>query len=144
MSTSGHQLLPGAAVSYLITHLLPLTYILTPNLPEARLLLESSNSSVPSEIDNIHDAIEIARALHKLGPKYILLKGGHSPYKKVGKYDYWCAKTEEEREVIVDVLFDGNEAVLIASPYIHSQNTHGTGCSLACTHRLTHTIGSHH
>src|ERR1700761_8949477 len=78
VSTSGAQLLPEDAVETLIQHLLPLTTVLTPNLPEARLLLKTAGVTY-EEPQKPGDLIRIANSLQQLGPKYVLLKGGHIP-----------------------------------------------------------------
>lgn len=75
--------------------------------------------------------LEVAKALQAHGPKNVLLKGGHSPFRKIAN-EYHTAENDGQKEVVVDVLVSGTEVVLIESPYINSKNTHGTGCSLAC------------
>lgn len=127
VSTSGAQLLPQDAVKVLCKELLPITAILTPNLPEAKLLLQESNVGF-KEPKSIQDMIEIAKAVQKLGPRYVLLKGGHLPLTSDGK----ISKTDEERHSVVNVLHGDNETVVLENKYQRSKNTHGTGCSLAC------------
>lgn len=129
VSTSGAQLLPHEAIQQLSKHLLPHTTLLTPNIPEANLLLEENEGSSAQEIDNVDDLEAVARRILDLGPRWVLVKGGHLPFKA----DLTVAKTVAEREFVVDVLVtrDG-EAVRVQSPYQESTNTHGTGCSLAC------------
>lgn len=126
LSTSGSQLLPEAAVSTLIRELLPLTTILTPNLPEALLLLKTSGQSI-KDPRNVDDIISIAQAIQALGPKYVLLKGGHLPLTK-GRL---VSKDDAESEVILNVLVGEGEVTLMETQYLDSRNTHGTGCSLA-------------
>jgi len=127
VSTSGSQLLPPEAVSTLLSSLLPLTTILTPNLPEARLLLKTAGVSV-KDPQNVDDIVAIAHSLLSLGPKWVLLKGGHLPLTK-GKV---VSKEESDREVILNVLVGESGLNLLESKYVKSENTHGTGCSLAC------------
>lgn len=126
VSTSGAQLLPQSAVSTLISTLLPLTTILTPNLPEAKLLLETASSEFrdPQTADDI---VAIARSIHELGPKWVLLKGGHLPLTR-GRV---VSKGEADREVVLNVLVGDGGVTLMESEYLKSRNTHGTGCSLA-------------
>ncbi|KAI1958846.1 trifunctional hydroxymethylpyrimidine kinase/phosphomethylpyrimidine kinase/thiaminase [Ophidiomyces ophidiicola] len=126
VSTSGSQLLPSEAVSSVRTNLLPITTVLTPNIPEGLLLLRDSGIDVPDP-ENLDDAITLAEQLHKLGPRYILLKGGHLPLTAARK------KPEllEEASIVVDILYDGTSVHLIETEYSRSRNTHGTGCSLA-------------
>ena len=127
VSTSGSQLLPSEAVHNLRKHILPLATVLTPNIPEAKLLLQDANIATP-EPRTLDDVVDIAKALHTLGPKYVLIKGGHLPLTK----DRTISRHDAEKDVVVDVLYDGNQVTLIESDYIDSKNTHGTGCSLAC------------
>ena len=127
VSTSGAQLLPTEAVFNLRDHLLPLTTVLTPNVPEARILLRNAGINVP-EINALDDIVNIAKSLHGLGPRYVLVKGGHLPLTKEGI----ISKEQIDRHTVVDVLFDGTVATLYETNYINSKNTHGTGCSLAC------------
>jgi hydroxymethylpyrimidine kinase/phosphomethylpyrimidine kinase len=127
VSTSGSQLLPLEAVRELREHLLPMTTVLTPNVPEARLLLSNAGKAVP-EPQNINDLQEIARAVQSLGPKHVLVKGGHLPFKRDGT----VASRPEDRELMVDILFGEGKVTKIETTYQNSKNTHGTGCSLAC------------
>lgn len=126
VATTGSQLLPSKAVNELRTLLLPHTFILTPNIPEAKLLM-SDGGKEAVDIRRVEDLEVIARRILELGPKWVLVKGGHVPFKKDGT----IATTPEEREMVVDLLFGEGQATIIESPYIDSSNTHGTGCSLA-------------
>jgi hydroxymethylpyrimidine kinase/phosphomethylpyrimidine kinase len=127
VSTSGFQLLPQNAVREIRKHLLPITTVLTPNIPEAKLILSDAGIDFedPSSIDGL---VEIARAVQALGPKYVLIKGGHLPFRKDGI----IACVEAEKELVVDILYGNGEMFRIEAPYQYSRNTHGTGCSLAC------------
>jgi hydroxymethylpyrimidine kinase/phosphomethylpyrimidine kinase len=127
MSTSGSQLLPQAAISTLIEKLLPRTTILTPNLPEAKLLLEIAGVHV-RDPENVDDIVAMAHNLLGLGPKWVLLKGGHLPLTK-GKV---VSKEESDDEVVLNVLVGESGLTVLESKYLKSKNTHGTGCSLAC------------
>ena len=130
VATSGAQLLPNEAVRNLRTNILPLTTILTPNIPEARLLLRNAGRAdgPPDGIGSLDDIVNIARAVQSLGPRYVLVKGGHLPLQRDGR----ISKDEADRCTIVDVLYDGREATVYETAYVPSKNTHGTGCSLAC------------
>ena len=133
VATSGARLLPHGAVKTLIEELLPLTTILTPNIPEAQLLLNSAGIH-SSEIRTLDDLVAMAKAVRNLGPQYVLLKGGHLPLTK----DRVVPTKDEEKHVVVDILYDGESITLFESDFIVSKNTHGTGCSLACTLRPQH------
>ncbi|OCL03727.1 hypothetical protein AOQ84DRAFT_400479 [Glonium stellatum] len=126
VSTSGAQLLPENAIDTLCKHILPLTTILTPNLPEAKLLLKSSGKYF-KEPEDVEDIIAIAKAIQKLGPKYVLLKGGHLPLTK----NRLVSKEEADRNIVLNVLHGDGQTVLMETDYLNSKNTHGTGCSLA-------------
>lgn len=127
VSTSGAQLLPEAAVKTLLSELLPLTKVLTPNLPEAKLLLREAGKSF-EEPKNAKGMAAMAKALQELGPEYVLLKGGHLPLTK----DRRISSDETEYHIIFNVLASKDETTVMESPYLKSNNTHGTGCSLAC------------
>lgn len=126
MSTSGAQLLAGDAVRILREKLLPVTTVLTPNIPEAMLLLRDADQYVknPSNLDEVK---ALARQVHGLGPKAVLLKGGHVPLAR----DYTKPRSKDEASIVVDILYDGSVYTLVEAEYSTSKNTHGTGCSLA-------------
>ncbi|RXF72012.1 bifunctional hydroxymethylpyrimidine kinase/phosphomethylpyrimidine kinase [Hansschlegelia zhihuaiae] len=109
VASSGARLLSEDAVAALKERLLPLALVLTPNLPEAAVLLgeETAGDEAGMEAQ--------ARALKALGPKAVLVKGGH-------------AGGPES----VDMLVGPDGAVTrLASPRHDSRNTHGTGCTLS-------------
>ncbi|AKL95652.1 hydroxymethylpyrimidine/phosphomethylpyrimidine kinase ThiD [Clostridium aceticum] len=106
VSTSGHHLLKPEAKTTLIEDLFPIATIITPNIPEAEVILDR-------KIDDIEDMEEAAKAIYNLGPKGVLVKGGHL----LGD--------------AVDVFFDGTTITKFTSPRIHKTNTHGTGCTLS-------------
>ena len=126
VSTSGSQLLPEAAVATLIEHLLPHTTLLTPNLPEAKLLLKTAGVDVPDP-QNVDDIVAMARHIHERGPKWVLLKGGHLPLTR----GHVVSKEEADRQIVLNVLVGESGVTLMESEYLQSNNTHGTGCSLA-------------
>ena len=108
ISKSGHHLLQHDAVEALRRELLPLAEIVTPNLPEAGVLLGQDE---PRSIDEMRTA---ARDLHQFGPRYVLLKGGHL-----------------DGAESIDILDDGATQIELRSPRIATRNTHGTGCTLS-------------
>jgi hydroxymethylpyrimidine/phosphomethylpyrimidine kinase len=108
VAKSGDRLLREDAVSALKERLLPLATVITPNLPEAAVLLDLKLAQ------NEAGMIEAAARLRALGPKAVLLKGGH------------LADAES-----IDVLDDGAEPLTLAAPRIATGNTHGTGCTLS-------------
>jgi hydroxymethylpyrimidine kinase/phosphomethylpyrimidine kinase len=130
VSTSGSHLLPDHAVNTLIQQLLPITTILTPNIPEAKALLETAG--VPfDEAEDVDSIVALAKAIQGLGSQYVLLKGGHLPLTKERK----VSKSEANHSIVLNVLYGNGQVTLMETPYLTSKNTHGTGCSLACIQR---------
>lgn len=132
VSTSGAQLLPTDAVQSVLERLVKGVEIVTPNVPEALLMLKEGNDNDVNPPENLKELKSLAAALYEnLGPRAVLLKGGHIPL--VRTKDGLLVKASDGKvpEVIVDVLYDGSEFELVESPYSNSRNTHGTGCSLA-------------
>lgn len=136
VSTSGSQLLPQEAARELREFLLPLATVLTPNVPEAKLLLSNAGSPV-QDPQNVDDLVNLAKSVQSLGPKYVLVKGGHLPFKKDGT----IANTDAEKELMIDVLFGEGSVTRIETKYQKSKNTHGTGCSLACEYMTICELG---
>jgi hydroxymethylpyrimidine/phosphomethylpyrimidine kinase len=108
VAKSGDRLLRPEAIAALKARLLPLVTVITPNLPEAAVLLDLE---APQDEAGMIDA---AAGLRELGPKAVLLKGGHM----AGKDS-------------VDVLDDGDEPLTLVAPRVATANTHGTGCTLS-------------
>ncbi len=105
VSKSGATLLQDEAVEALKTRLLPLAAVVTPNVPEASVL-------TGIDIKTQGDIREALHALYALGPRYILLKGGHL-----------------ESEEATDYLFDGSLMRAYSTRRIDTRHTHGTGCT---------------
>ena len=126
VATTGAQLLPEAAVKTLCQDLLPQTFLLTPNIPEANLIIKEAGRS-PVDVQDLEGLKRLACSLHELGVKYILLKGGHIPLTS----DHKVAKTADQKRIVVNVLVGDGMCEVTESPYQNSKNTHGTGCSLA-------------
>jgi hydroxymethylpyrimidine/phosphomethylpyrimidine kinase len=111
------HLLAPEAVSALTDRLLPLAEVVTPNLYEAEGLVGGG------EIQSLDDMREAAKALRALGPRFVLVKGGHLP-----------------GDSAIDVLFNGRDFVELTGPRFDTKDTHGTGCALsaAIAARLAH------
>ncbi|HEX6840086.1 MAG TPA: bifunctional hydroxymethylpyrimidine kinase/phosphomethylpyrimidine kinase [Stellaceae bacterium] len=107
LSSSGARLLDAAAVAALRQRLIAGATVLTPNLPEAEVLLGRP-------IADLADMEPAARALSALGPRVVVLKGGHM-----------------EGDTVRDVVIDAGERYALESPRITTRHTHGTGCTLA-------------
>jgi pyridoxal/pyridoxine/pyridoxamine kinase len=127
VATSGARLLKEEGIKTLLTELLPVVGLITPNIPEALLLLEESGNKIDS-IKDLDGMKQLAKSVAGLGPKSVLIKGGHIPLKK----NYEVATTDEEKEVLVNVLYTDGDFCIFESKYQIARNTHGTGCSLAC------------
>jgi hydroxymethylpyrimidine/phosphomethylpyrimidine kinase len=106
VAKSGDRLLEPDARKALAERILPLALVVTPNLPEAEVL-----AGIP--VTERADMAEAARRIHALGPRYVLVKGGHL------KGD------------AVDLLWNGREATEFTAPRVDSANTHGTGCTFS-------------
>jgi len=107
VAKSGARLLAEDAVSAVRTKLLPVAEVLTPNIPEAEELL-----GTPLESDE--DIRRAAVDIQSMGPRAVLIKGGHRPGDKV-----------------TDVLFDGQHFYEYSGARVHTESTHGTGCTYA-------------
>src|ERR1700733_3988578 len=75
VSTSGHTLLHPDAIQTMVNELFPLTSVITPNKSEAELILSLRN--LPRTLANLEDILVAAQDLLSLGPRAVLLKGGH-------------------------------------------------------------------
>ena len=106
ISTSGFPLLKDDAIQGITDRLLPLATLVTPNCHEADLLSEK-------KIKTREDAGFAARKIADLGTCAVLVKGGHL------------------EGTAVDVLWDGARETIFESERIDTENTHGTGCTLA-------------
>ncbi len=116
VAKGGHRLLAPEAVDALRAELLPMATLLTPNLEEAADLLGW-------RAEDVDGMVRAAQQLAALGPRAVLVKGGH-----LGP-----STTHSS-----DVLFDGTSVVVLAGARLDARHTHGTGCTLsaAITARL--------
>jgi hydroxymethylpyrimidine kinase / phosphomethylpyrimidine kinase / thiamine-phosphate diphosphorylase len=105
-STSGTVLLNEEGRLNMIQRLFPLTYLLTPNIFEAEVL-------TGKKIENVADMKKAAKKIQRMGPKYVMVKGGHLP------------------ESPVDVLHDGIQNYEFTTQRVRTRHTRGTGCTLA-------------
>jgi hydroxymethylpyrimidine/phosphomethylpyrimidine kinase len=103
VAKSGASLLHPDAVIAMISHVLPLALVVTPNVPEA----EALSGLTISGLDGMRQA---ARLIHRLGPRYVVVKGGHLQGRAI------------------DLLFDGNAFTELDAERIDTPHTHGTGC----------------
>ncbi|MGH3272946.1 MAG: bifunctional hydroxymethylpyrimidine kinase/phosphomethylpyrimidine kinase, partial [Streptosporangiaceae bacterium] len=106
VSKHGDSLLSEGTAAAIRDRLLPLATIVTPNLPEAELL-------TGSQIRDEEAMLKAARVIGEMGPRWVLVKGGHLPGDPV------------------DLLVSETEVVRCPGTRIASAHTHGTGCTLA-------------
>ena len=107
ISKGGSRLVNNNSIKYLKKLLLPLCYIVTPNIPEAEALTGYS-------ILNKADMIKAAKKIISMGPKNVLLKGGHL-----------------KNKMIFDILVSKNKIYIFPKRKIKTKHTHGTGCTLS-------------
>ena len=109
VAKSGHALLDEDTITAVRELLVPLATLITPNLPEAAVLLER-------EDDWTIEAMRMALPdLLALGPEWVLLKGGHL----------------QDSDESNDLLHGLGDTVTFAAPRIATRNDHGTGCTLS-------------
>lgn len=106
IAKGGCALMKPEALETLKAEIIPMAYLLTPNIPEAEAITGLT-------IQCIEDMKHAAELILKLGAKNVLIKGGHL-----------------EGDA-VDILFDGNEFYSFAHKRIVTAHTHGTGCTLS-------------
>ncbi len=109
VAKSGDPLLRPEARQALIEELVPLATVVTPNLHEARVL------SGMERIETLEDQRWAAQIIYGLGPRNVVVKGGHLP----------------GSDQSTDVLFDGHQFYEFSAPRVETRNTHGTGCTFA-------------
>jgi hydroxymethylpyrimidine/phosphomethylpyrimidine kinase len=120
VASSGAKLLRDEAVETYRRDLLPLATVTTPNLPEAAEL-----SCI--EIASADDARNAARAIHDMGVRFVIVKGGHM-------------ESLADDGQSLDLLYDGTDFIEVGLPWIDTTSTHGTGCTFASavTAQLAH------
>lgn len=111
LSKNKFVMLNKKGINALKKHLFPLTFLLTPNIPEAEIL-------TGLKIVSLDDLETSAVMLHDLGAKNVLIKGGH-------------LKESIGLPLGTDVLFDGKKFYMFSTNYISTSNTHGIGCTLS-------------
>lgn len=111
VAKSGDALLEKSAVGALREALLPHATIITPNLPEAGVLL---GERAPESMKEMRRAAERLRLLLPGDARWVLVKGGHLPGAEA-----------------LDLLHDGDRMIELTAPRVASRNTHGTGCTLS-------------
>ncbi len=108
VSRTGAQLIDDAAIATLISQLIPMALILTPNRYEAQIL-------AAQDIQTLEDLKTAAQKIYALAPKAVLVKGGGMVGDLKG----------------IDVWFDGQALAVLETEQVDTPHTHGTGCTLA-------------
>jgi hydroxymethylpyrimidine/phosphomethylpyrimidine kinase len=103
VAKGGDVLLEQEARETLVARLVPMAFVVTPNLPEAEVLSKKS-------IENEGDVREAARIIHGMGAEYVLIKGGHL------------------EGPATDCLYDGKDFFEFSKSRVDTPHTHGTGC----------------
>jgi hydroxymethylpyrimidine/phosphomethylpyrimidine kinase len=107
IAKGGSPLLQKEAIEALRNELIPLSTVITPNLPEAEVI-------TGMKIDTMDRRKDAARAIINLGAQSVVIKGGH-----------------DEADTAKDLIFDGSRFELLSAPRIPTRNTHGTGCTFS-------------
>ena len=107
ISKGGSRLISKNSIKYLKKLLIPLSNIITPNIPEAEVLTGYS-------ISDKEDMIKAGKKIINMGAKNVLLKGGHL-----------------KNKMIFDILISKNKIKIFSKKKIKTKQTHGTGCTLS-------------
>lgn len=110
IAKGGRVMMQDAARRAVVEKLLPLSLVVTPNIPEAEVL-----SNV--KIRTVADMKKAAAIIRKTGAKQVVVKGGHLPGRR--------------KKGVADILFDGEQYFEFQADWIETKNTHGTGCTFA-------------
>ncbi|WP_350019785.1 bifunctional hydroxymethylpyrimidine kinase/phosphomethylpyrimidine kinase [Priestia flexa] len=108
IAKGGQSLLQQEAIVALNDVLLPLSEVVTPNIPEAEIM-------TGYEITTMEQRREAAKNLHSLGVKNVVIKGGH----------------DQSQEEMIDLVYDGQFFHEIVHKRVDTKHTHGTGCTFA-------------
>ena len=107
IAKGGHRLLEDEAISAMLSELLPKAHVVTPNIPEAEVL-------AAVHIKTVADMRRAARAIRSLGPRLVVVKGGHL-----------------DGPESVDIVCGPEGEFELRRPRIDTRNTHGTGCTFS-------------
>jgi hydroxymethylpyrimidine/phosphomethylpyrimidine kinase len=121
VAQSGDKLLQDDAIQAIRDQLMPVADVVTPNLPEAEVLLGR-------KIESYEDMQRAARSLAQFGSRSVLIKGGH---------------LEESKSTDLLYLTEADRFVRLEAERIASVNNHGTGCTLSSAIAAYMSRGSH-
>jgi hydroxymethylpyrimidine/phosphomethylpyrimidine kinase len=108
MATGGEAVIRGEVREAMISVLIPLAFVVTPNIPEAEVLADM-------KITSVREMKKAARIIYKFGAKNVVVKGGHLTGDAV------------------DVLYDGKKFYTFSFRRINKNNVHGTGCTFSAS-----------
>ena len=108
MATGGEAVIRGEVREAMISVLIPLAFVVTPNISEAEVLADM-------KITSVREMKKAARIIYKFGAKNVVVKGGHLTGDAV------------------DVLYDGKKFYTFSSGRINKKNVHGTGCTFSAS-----------
>lgn len=120
VASSGRRILDDEAANAYRLHLVPHALLVTPNLFEASILAGTD----PADAADVDTMVDLARRIHALGPRWVLVKGGHLP----GVHQTGSGPAPDR---VADVLFDGTDVRVLEETLVVTRNNHGTGCTLA-------------
>ncbi len=120
VSSSGMRLMENDALEVLISDMLPVARLVTPNIPEAEVL---SGLSIASE----NEMREAAKIIRSRGARAVLIKGGHLKEKAVGRRQ----KAEPYSGEAIDLLDDEGTVTVFRARFIRGANLRGSGCILS-------------
>ncbi|HLZ18381.1 MAG TPA: bifunctional hydroxymethylpyrimidine kinase/phosphomethylpyrimidine kinase [Smithellaceae bacterium] len=110
IAKGGRAMMQDAARRAVVKKLLPLAFVVTPNIPEAEAL-------TGLQIRSVADMKKAAAVIAGTGVKNVVIKGGHLP--------------ESRKKSSIDILYDGKTYHEFKAAWIATKNTHGTGCTFA-------------
>ena len=124
-STSGYELVERDAIQALVSELMPLARLITPNIPEAERLTGIT-------IDDEKQMRAAARKLREMGARAVLIKGGHLKQTSVsGNQEVSSSTLREGSRQAVDILDDEGRVTVVRGEWINYPPMRGTGCILS-------------
>jgi hydroxymethylpyrimidine kinase/phosphomethylpyrimidine kinase len=125
ISTSGRRLMEEEALDSLISELLPMACLVTPNVPEAERL---AGISITSEAE----MLQAAAMIRELGARAVLVKGGHLPGAQASCLPSRATEgSEQGNAVVIDVLDHVGKVTVFRESLIEGAQLHGSGCILS-------------
>jgi hydroxymethylpyrimidine/phosphomethylpyrimidine kinase len=124
VAASGDKLVFEDTVQSLISKLIPLAKVITPNICEAEILLNRG-------INNLDEMKKAAVDLLDFNSFAVLLKGGHLPIKISDLHGFGCANSDDKKVFDILVSAEQTSPIIFEKYMIHTKNIHGTGCTLS-------------